>query len=231
MSSLQVHVEVDALVAAARALVTALQDTLATRATARLAVAGGSAVPVLKRVRELAPGLWPQVCLTWVDERRVAHADPASNIGAAVRAGVLDAPAAQCTLPLILDDELAVPGRACTRIAAALAKDFDGALDVTLLGLGEDGHIASLFPGMAWDAGEAPVFLIDHAPKPPPARITLSRAFIATASTRVVYAVGAGKRDAIARTCAGDPTLPLTALVGARRGNVHVFTDAAGGGT
>jgi 6-phosphogluconolactonase len=231
VSSPQVHVEVEALEAAARAVVTALNMTLATRASARLAVAGGSAVPVLKRVRELAPAQWPRVCLTWVDERRVAHADAASNIGAAARAGVLDAPAARCTLPLILDDELASPERACTRIAAAVAKDFDGALDVTLLGLGEDGHIASLFPGMAWDAGDAPVFLIDNAPKPPPARITLSRAFIASASTHVVYAVGAGKRDAITRTRAGDAALPLTTLVGACGGNVHVFTDAAGGGT
>lgn len=231
MTALQLHVEAHALEGAAHAVALALRGTLAQRANARLAVAGGSVVPVLTRVRQMAPDLWPRVCITWVDERRVPHADAASNIGAAARAGVLDVPAAHCTLPLILDDELGAPARACARVAAALANTFDGALDVTLLGLGEDGHIASLFPGMAWDAGDAPAYLIDDAPKPPPARITLSRTFLATARTHVVYAAGAGKRDAIARSCAGDTALPLTALVGPGGGNVQLFTDAAGGGT
>jgi 6-phosphogluconolactonase len=217
--ALHVHEE-DAAAHAARAVADALRDAIARRGSARLAVAGGSVVPVLARTRALVPEAWPHVSLTWVDERRVPHADAASNFGAARTAGVLDAPCAQCVLPLVNDDELADAAQARARVAAALAREFSGALDVTLLGLGEDGHIASLFPGLPWDDGGARVFTLDHAPKPPPARITLSRAFIATAATHVVYAIGEGKRAALTRVLAGDPGLPLTGFAG-----VQVFTD------
>ena len=216
------HVHAAALAAehAAAALAAALRATIARSGHARLAVAGGSVVPVLARARLLMPEAWPNVLLTWVDERRVPHADAASNIGAARKAGVLDAPAAHCVLPLVNDDELTEPARACARVAAALAREFSGGLDVTLLGLGEDAHIASLFPGLPWDDGGTSVFTLDHAPKPPPARITLSRAFIATATTHVVYAVGEGKCGALTRVLAGDPAVPLTGIAG-----VQVFTD------
>ena len=67
--------------------------------------------------------------------------------------------------------------------------------------------------------------LVERSPKPPPRRLTLTRSFLATAKVHVVFAVGAGKRDAIARLRAGDPALPATGLEG-----VVVVTDAAGAG-
>ncbi len=177
-------------------------------------------VAVLARARELAADAWPRVLLTWVDERRVPQADAASNIGAARVAGVLAAPHALHVLPLVRDDELPAPAQACARVATALAREFAGGLDVTLLGMGEDAHIASLFPGLRWQAGDAPVFALDDAPKPPPGRITLTRRFIATAGTHIVYVAGEAKRAAIVRVLAADPTAPLTGLAG-----VQLFTD------
>ena len=103
---------------------------------------------------------------------------------------------------------------------AALDNEFEGGLDVTLLGLGEDGHIASLFPGHAWNARHATVLLVTDSPKPPSTRITLTRTMLQTASTHIVFAVGAAKRGAIARLLAGDPDLPLNGMQ-----HVHLYTD------
>jgi 6-phosphogluconolactonase len=81
-----------------------------------------------------------------------------------------------------------------------------------LLGLGEDGHIASLFPS-AWTRlpGKRVAF-VSNSPKPPPRRITLSRRMLASAAHVVLLASGPAKRDALRRLRAGDPSLPATGL-------------------
>ena len=168
-----------------------------------------------------------ELVLTWVDERVVPRASSESNAGEAERLVALPH-----HVPLLNDDELDAPNHAIARMERAIDDELRGALDVTLLGLGEDGHVASLFPRvsddasvLAWDSPSARVMLVERSPKPPPRRLTLTRSFLATAKVHVVFAVGAGKRDAIARLRAGDPALPATGLEG-----VVVVTDAAGAG-
>ncbi len=199
----------------------------------RLAISGGSALRVVARLFERAATddavtIEPrELVLTWVDERVVPRASSESNAGEAERLVALPH-----HVPLLRDDELEAPSRAIARVEAAIDEVLRGALDVTLLGLGEDGHVASLFPhaeeatsGHAWDRPGARVMLVERSPKPPPRRLTLARSFLATAKAHVVFAVGAGKRDAIARLRGGDPALPATGLAG-----VVVVTDAAGAG-
>jgi 6-phosphogluconolactonase len=205
--------------AAAALLAPALERSDRAQGCARLAVAGGSALAALGILRSaLDPGVWSRLRLTWVDERCVPVADPQSNRGEALRAGHLD-PAAPpaLELPLYLDGE--TPEAACARVAEGLRGSFQGGLDALLLGMGEDGHLASLFPGHRWD--RAPdVFPVPDSPKPPPSRITLALPLLASAPVAVLLAAGAGKREALARLAAGDPTLPGTAL-----GNLRVVTD------
>jgi 6-phosphogluconolactonase len=203
---------------AAARLVAALE---AIDGPARLGIAGGSVLDVLGQGSLAAS--WSRIRLTWVDERLVRVSDPASNRGAAFAR--TRAPLAARVLPLLLDGELEQPQLAVARVEAELATHWQGALDVTLLGLGEDGHVASLFPGHPFDTDGAHVMLVHDAPKPPPERITLTLSMLRTARTHVVYAVGAGKRDAIARVRAGDPTLPASHLEG-----VVIVTDEAGAG-
>jgi 6-phosphogluconolactonase len=96
--------------------------------------------------------------------------------------------------------------------------------DMTLLGLGEDGHTASLFPGSkALDERDAWVTSITGE-KPEP-RISLT--YPALESSRVILFVvsGAKKRDILARVLANDMTLPAARL--ATRGTVHIFADRA----
>jgi 6-phosphogluconolactonase len=95
----------------------------------------------------------------------------------------------------------------------AVEEETGGVFDVVVLGLGEDGHTASLFPGrQEADAAHAPVIGVRGAPKPPPERITLTLPVLARARFTVLLATGEGKRDALARVRARDDTLPPARL-------------------
>jgi 6-phosphogluconolactonase len=188
----------------------------------RLAIPGGSAVAALGPAREKLGSGWTHVRLTWVDERCVPQADAESNRGSAYRSGALDAtdpPALE--LPLFRDGETCE--QAVARVDAALGASFGGALDVLLLGMGEDGHVASLFPGRR--TGGARVAHVGASPKPPAERITLTRPFLGTASETILLASGESKRAALSRLLRGDPALPTHGLAG-----LAVVTDLALGG-
>ena len=80
--------------------------------------------------------------------------------------------------------------------------------DLILLGLGEDGHTASLFPGdPAADAVEAPVIGVRNAPKPPPERITMTLPVLRRARFTMLLATGESKREPLAKVRAGDPSV------------------------
>lgn len=183
----------------------------ATRAP-RLAIPGGSAVEAVRSLREsLAPDVWNRLRLTWVDERCVPFSDPDSNRGSAVRAGILtDAQPVAFELPLWRDDD--TPDRALARLGRQLEEHFDRRLDVLLLGLGEDGHIASLFPKHRALRATGGAAYVDDSPKPPPRRITLTLDLLGTARTTVLLVTGEKKRDALERLLAGDVSLPVNSL-------------------
>lgn len=91
--------------------------------------------------------------------------------------------------------------------AEAYARRLDGVgpFDLVLLGLGEDGHTASLFPDHDWGEGAAAadVLAVFDAPKPPPERVTLSARRLSEAYRVLFLVTGAGKRDAVAAWRAG----------------------------
>ena len=148
---------------------------------------------------------WSRVFITWSDERRVRLDDPASNYGMA-RAALLDhvpVPAHQ-VFPLTeenLPDLDRVP------------KDGAGlpTFDIIHLGIGEDGHTASLFPGSeALNELHAIVRAVDDAPKPPPQRLTLTLPVLNAARAVLFMVSGAGKREPLARVLRRDRALPAS---------------------
>ena len=148
---------------------------------------------------------WSQVLVYWSDERRVRLDDPASNY-AMVRAALLDhvpVPADQ-VFPLTeenLPDLDRVP-----KDRAGLPR-----FDIIHLGIGEDGHTASLFPGSeALNERHAIVRAVDDAPKPPPRRLTLTFPVLNAARAVLVMVSGASKREALARVVRRDPALPAS---------------------
>ena len=148
---------------------------------------------------------WSQVLVYWSDERRVRRDDPASNYAMA-RAALLDhvpVPADQ-VFPLTeenLPDLDRVP-----KDGAGLPR-----FDIIHLGIGEDGHTASLFPGSeALNERHAIVRAVDDAPKPPPRRLTLTFPVLNAARAVLVMVSGASKREALAGVLRRDPALPAS---------------------
>lgn len=175
----------------------------------RLAIPGGSAVKAMAGVWTALPDeLRRRVRLTWVDERCVPEADKESNHGAARRGGLVprDLAAVQ---PLWWDG--ATQEEVTARMDLAFAGSLAGGLDVALLGLGEDGHVASLFPGREWRS-ESWVTFIKDAPKPPPERVSLTLGALMLAGQMILLATGEGKREALTRLVRGDKALPAAHL-------------------
>ena len=198
----------------ARAAITA-------RGLFRLVLAGGrTPLAVYARLATL-PADWPRWQLYFGDERCLPVGDPGRNDAQARRVW-LD------HVPIPLANVHAIPAelgaeRAAEQYAATLqvAPEFD----LVLLGLGEDGHTASLFPGQP--AGDAPgspdVLAVHGAPKPPPERVTLSAARLARARRVVFLVTGPDKRAAVAAWRRGGE---LPARLIAPAGEVEVLLDA-----
>jgi 6-phosphogluconolactonase len=97
-------------------------------------------------------------------------------------------------------------------VTDTLEDRFKSKLDITLLGMGEDGHIASLFPGHPARFAKGPVTTLDDSPKPPPQRITLTYEILRTSRAQFLLAMGEAKRAALKRVISGDPLAPANAL-------------------
>jgi 6-phosphogluconolactonase len=186
----------------------------------RFAIAGGSVLRALGVIRQkLGNDRFRQVRLCWADERCVPFNHTDSNRGAAYRDGYLEESAPpKFELPLYLDGE--TPPDACARVSAQLSDVFENGVDVSLLGLGEDGHIASLFPGHIALESSATVVAVASSPKPPPSRISLTLRTLNTARTTVILATGEAKRYAIQRLLSRDTSVPAAQL-----SRVYVVTD------
>jgi len=92
-------------------------------------------------------------------------------------------------------------------------------LDCAVLGVGEDGHVASLFPGnMAEDLGARSAFRAVRGPKPPPDRLTLGYRELWEAGSVVVLAVGAGKAGVVCGSVSGGLDTPLGRVLRGRAG-------------
>lgn len=98
-------------------------------------------------------------------------------------------------------------------------------LDIIFLGMGEDGHVASLFPGES-DAvmNDKAVYRAVTAVKPPPRRVTLGYPVIAAAKSVRVLVTGAGKEDALRVSTSPDGRTPLARVLRSR-GHTRILTD------
>ncbi|MBI3875147.1 MAG: 6-phosphogluconolactonase [Verrucomicrobia bacterium] len=163
----------------------------------------------------------------WGDERCVPPTDAESNFRSA--AELLLTPLKVRAEQVHRIHGEADPGAAAAEAAAELcrtaARNGEGqpVLDLVFLGMGEDGHIASLFPGENETVMNSPaVYRAVVASKLPPRRITLGYAALAAAREVWVLASGAGKEDALRASLNGDT--PLARLLRLRERTV-VFTD------
>jgi 6-phosphogluconolactonase len=195
-----------------------------------VALTGGTIAEAIHReVARLSPGSgvdWTRVHLWWGDERFVEAGSPERNAGQA-RAAFIDA----VGVPDAHVHEVATTEQAADVDAAAASYAEEvrthgsGAFDLVMLGVGPDGHVASLFPGFPQvHVDDAIAVGVTESPKPPPERVSLT--FPALNRTRATWFVvsGDGKAEAVARAL--DPastTVEETPATGAHGGEETVW--------
>jgi 6-phosphogluconolactonase len=190
----------------------------AERASPRMsiALAGGSVAtecfPALSRL----PLDWSRACFVWADERAVPPDDPESNFRIASErwfepAGV----PASSILRMPGDREDLDAAAAAYEQTVKQALGPSPVLDLSLLGMGPDGHIASLFPGHPLlDVRDRLVAAIVDSPKPPPRRLTLTLPMLTATRRTILIALGASKAESL-HAALTDPAcdLPVAQLL------------------
>lgn len=201
--------------AAADFLADRISACIEARGTCHVALPGGSTPARCLELLSGKPLAWPQVHWYLGDERcyPVGHEQRNDSM---VRQRLWSRIAAPRENQHPIPAETG-PERAAESYASLI--DAVGRLDIVVLGMGEDGHTASLFPGNpALDSDDSAV-AVYHAPKPPPERVTLSLKTIRSAHQRIVLVTGSGKREAMVQLEQGAP-LPIS-----RIGEAHWFVD------
>jgi 6-phosphogluconolactonase len=228
----------DALAEAAAQRIAGLAEVaVAERGVCLLALSGGSLPPRIHRllVEEPLRGRvpWGGLSVIWADERYVPFDHPDSNYLMA-RQSLLD------HAPIPHDQIYPVPTAYPTAAQAAAAYDHQvrallgahaGRIDIAVLGMGPDGHTASLFPGHpALDAPEEQlVIAVEGSPKPPPTRISLTPAALNRSAAAIFLVAGADKAAKVRAALRGpyDPRATPAQIVRPAAGQVIWMLDAA----
>lgn len=202
--------------ALADALAAAVTDVLESKSRASLALSGGRSPETVLPLLAAAPVDWSRVDVTLVDDRRVPQDDRQSNAGLVGRAFLQRGAAAATFHPLWHHGRGLADAVANANVE--LAPLFP--LDVAYLGMGPDGHIASLFPAddaAAFDGDGTPV-IASEAPSAPHGRISLTFLELSRIKCLFLHVTGPAKIQVLehALACAPTPSLPVSLLVHAR---------------
>ena len=219
--------------AAADRLAEGLSEALAADGRALFAGSGGSTPsPVYARLAQ-ADLDWDRITATLVDERYVPETSPDSNATLLKRA-LLSGPAAAARFIPLYSPAVTVD-RAAALASQTLAAE-GRPLDAVLLGMGEDGHICSMFPGsptlttLLTPSLKPAVYGVPagrDGAAPPQERLTLNLPWLAGARRVVLALTGANKRAVFEREAAGDPAVsPVAALIAANAPLEVLWTEA-----
>lgn len=188
-----------------------IESALDARGSAVIALSGGKTpLPIYAKLAAVKLD-WKRVTIVPTDERIVPLGDPLSNVTAIAKAFL---PKGARVIPIV--PTATADYKAAGRSADALMQDLHFPLDVALLGVGEDGHTASIFPGADFDEAVAGPkerralgVMPDPLPKEAPvARVTLSRAAIVSARALTIAVAGQAKRDVIEAAIKEGPGSP-----------------------
>ena len=211
-------------------LETHARHSLSERRPFTLAIPGGSVARTCFPRLAVLELDWSNIELFWVDERAVPPGDPNSNYGLA-RALWLEparVPAGRVHRMRGEADDL---DRAAQEYANELTRNAGAPprLDYVLLGVGADGHVASLFPGQPALAQKQSVLAIEDAPRPPPCRLSLSLPVLMNARRVVVVAFGTEKAPVIREAVEdGGSPLPVAQVARGARRCLFLLDRAAG---
>lgn len=211
--------------AAAAQVLDAARKAIAERGVFHIVLAGGTTPRRLYERLRQADADWPRWQVWFGDERCLPPEDAERN-SLMARTAWLDHVSIPAANTHVIDGELG-PAAAAADYAHEL--EGMGEFDLVLLGLGEDGHTASLFPGRDWRvAGGLPAAVpVFDAPKPPLERVSLSPQRLSAARRVFFLVTGTGKRQAVWQWRSGI-AIPASAIVPPRGVDVFIDTDAMG---
>ena len=201
-----------------RASIALTGGTMGTKSVAALAAASRTTEQDLN---------WSRIDFWWSDERFLPRGDSERNVQQAMDAVTAAAPELQLPPENVhvigSADEFSTPEDSAQdyldELRAAAADQGTGGLpplDIALLGVGPDGHVASVFPGHPeLEIEEATVVAVHDSPKPPPLRVSMTLPLIRTAAHVWFVVAGEDKTEAVGRLLAGGP-LEQTPACGAR---------------
>jgi len=223
--STQRHVCEDAAAVAAEAarrILAAAETSIAARGAFRMVLAGGRTPLRTYRLLSQTAADWTGWHLYFSDERCLPPDHDGRNSRAAALAWLDRVPIPAANIHPIPAELGAEAAAAAYRHSVSVALPFD----LVTLGMGEDGHTASLFPGQVHPAAEL-THPIHGAPKPPPDRVSLSAHALNESRAIMILATGAEKRGPIAAWKAGEP-LPVAGIGSTRGVDVLIDRDANG---
>ncbi len=206
-------------IAVCQHIVTAEQQAIAERGAFKLVLAGGTTPEKVYRLLAETSADWANWHIYYGDERCLPadHADRNSFMAEQVFLQKVAIPREQIfTIPAELNPEIAAEQYQKT-IATALP------FDMVLLGMGEDGHTASLFPNHHHDENEL-THAVYNSPKPPPERVSLSAKALSNTQQLLFLITGANKQDAVKAWRAGED-LPVACIV--PENPIDVYIDSA----
>ncbi|HYQ40677.1 MAG TPA: 6-phosphogluconolactonase [Polyangiaceae bacterium] len=180
---------------AAEHIADALKKALAANSSASLCLAGGTTPRAAYELLAKIPGIdWSKVSVYFGDERAVPPTHPDSNFAMA-KAALFD----RVPLPTTNIHRIIAEGPDQDAAARAYEALLPPRISVMVLGIGEDGHTASLFPGSAALDERSRRVLPVIGPKPPPQRVSVTPPVIEAAELCIVIANGAGKAEPVRR--------------------------------
>ena len=218
-----------AAAAAATHIAERLDEAVRDRGRATLAISGGNSPKQMFRELVKTGVDWKQVILFWVDERAVPPGHEQSNYSMALEHLVKPAGIPEANVVRI-EGELA-PAEAASRYERALRERFPGAaipvFDVVHLGMGADGHTASLFPGEHLIQERHKLAAAVHVDKLKADRITLLPPVLHLARCVIVFAPGGDKAPVLKQVFEGprDPSKLPVQLLDVRTAETTWFLD------
>ena len=221
--------------AVAEQITRALEEALGARPEATVVLTGGNTP---RRLYELLASPlyrdrigWPRVHLFWGDERCVPPDDPQSNYGMTRETLLSKVPVAADHVHRMLG-ELEDPDKAARRYEAEISQvvreSRKPVFDVVLLGMGEDGHTASLFPGTRWD--EQRLVTSNYVPKLGSWRLTMTPRLLNAARSVIFLVSGSGKAKALAAVLEGPQGVFPAQRIAPERGALTWMIDSAAAG-
>ena len=201
----------------------AASQAIAERGAFRLVTAGGRTPNRIYQLLAQSQQAWSHWHIYMGDERVAAIGDPQRNA----------TPLYELWLDKITIPDNQIHLMHTDRPLAEALADYqqqvaDVVFDMTLLGMGEDGHTASLFPNQAWRRLDGDVALIVDSPKPPPVRLTLTLAKLNQSRQLIKLITGQEKHVAILAWLSGNE-LPITAPCGVEATKTYLDESAWSG--